>query len=146
MIRNIEEKDMSLINELTTIVRYDIDFAHSAINFDENGKLKALVLTSEKPLIEALPRQRFPRIGHHKVNQITNYKKEKNHKILFLYRTERNGRALASTLQWLQFQQTPRGSDLWWLDGESPYITKNNLNKISGIMFLIKKTTMYYGH
>ena len=83
MIRNIEEKDMSLINELTTIVRYDIDFAHSAINFDENGKLKALVLTSEKPLIEALPRQRFPRIGHHKVNQITNYKKEKNHKILF---------------------------------------------------------------
>ena len=49
MIRNIEEKDMSLINELTTIVRYDIDFAHSAINFDENGKVKALVLTSEKP-------------------------------------------------------------------------------------------------
>ena len=143
MIRNVEEKDMRLIMELTEVPRYDVEFCHSAINFDENGNLKAIILTSDKALIDSFPNKRFPRNKWFELLQWCGYKKENNHQIIYLYRSDRNGMALRETLWWLKKQINPNGYDFWWIDGESNFITKDNINKLSK-MSLIPNTNKYY--
>ena len=142
MIRNVEEKDMRLIMELTEVPRYDVEFCHSAINFDENGNLKAIILTSDKALIDSFPKKRFPRNKWFEYLQWCGYKKENNHQIIYLYRSDRNGYALNATLMWLVEQISPNHTDLWWTDSDSAFITKDNLNKIC--LFPIPNTTKYF--
>ena len=144
MIRNIEEKDIQIISELTTISRYNIDYHHSAINYDDGDNLKAIVLSSDKRMIDTFPNHRFPKSRKYYDIQWYDYSKMKNHQIVFLYRTDRNGNALRDTLSWLLNIPRQRGNDFWWLNTDTQYLTIDNLKKIFYLGIHINNTTLYY--
>ena len=125
MIRNVEIGDFELLKRFVDLTAEDVDMAHSAINFDDDGNVKAIVLTNSMPLIDSFPNHKFPRTRQCK-SYFVNYKREKNHQIIYLYRSDKNGYALCDTLWFLQEQLNPRGFDLWWIDTESDFITLDN--------------------
>lgn len=143
MIRNIEIGDFELLKRFVSLTAEDVDMDHSAINFDDDGNIKAIVLTNSMPLIDSFPNHKFPRTRQCK-SYFDNYKREKNHQIIFLYRADRNGFGLSATFTFLKNQNTPKGFDLWWVDAESELITKENLNKLCGLIH-INNTSKYCG-
>lgn len=144
MIRIITQSDLLVIQSIVSFPLGDIDISNSAINFDDNGNIKAVVLTKEEKLINTFPRNHFPKTKQTRSGAFDSYTKENNHKIVFLYKADRNGDAISATFYYLINKYLPRGEHWWWLDKNAPSILDDEFNKIKVLLCPIEKTDIYY--
>ncbi|MBR2101894.1 MAG: hypothetical protein IJ928_03985 [Prevotella sp.] len=142
MIRTISKSDILKIQTIVPISMQNIDCINSAIYLDDMGNIKALVLTQEQELIDAFPNRSFPRTRQCR-SAFAFYKKGNNHKIVFLYKADRNGYAINETFDFLLNKQT-QGRDWWWLDESTLLNCKDEINKIQCLLCKVNNTSIYY--
>lgn len=140
MIRLIEPTDLEKNQSFTELDLSEIDIQNSAIDIDDNGTIKSIVLTKQKPLISVFPKKRFPKRCR---SEMAFHKEENNHEIVFLYKADRNGKSIGATYSFLVNMYGQRGIHWWWVD-KSALNSDKELNKIRAQLYPINNTPYYY--
>lgn len=142
MIRLIEPTDIEKIQSLTELNLNEIDIQNSAIDLDDNGTIKSIILARSKPLISVFPKSRFPNTRQCR-NGMAFYKHENNHQIVFLYKADRNGRSISATFSFLLNMYGQRGIHWWWVD-KNIFNSDKEFTKIRAYLCPINNTPYYY--
>ena len=142
MIRFLEENDLKGVQLIAQFQLNEIDLDYSAIDIDENGHITSMILTSAKALIKVFPDSKFPHTRQCKV-AFPSYNENNNHKIVFLYKTDKNGKSLSDTFYFLLNKIKPRGNHWWWLNKEDLNLD-SEFNKIRPLLCPIDNTPYFY--